>query len=283
MRLLPSLVGALLALGTAVWAIVLGRKLARTRRLAGELRAAVQAQIWAEQAHELDLDQRSETLAEVLARSHDLNNSLMAVGMSVDALLKELLARGPIDPEVEAIAGELKQAWSRIVQLTSSLHQVRNEATPDAVQVDVTSLLDAVAATVTARFADIELKLDVDRERPHPVRLRGGAATLTRVLEGLLTNACEGDGAKRARRVSVRGLRDPSGGCLRLVIADDGPGFSAAQLAAPIAGLVSTKAERAGLGLYTIERLVRAGGGSLERANASNGGAELTLLLPLDL
>ena len=114
------------------------------------------------------------------------------------------------------------------------------------------------------------------------MRLRGGATTLTRVLEGLLVNACEGDGARRARRVRVRGLRDPSGGCVQVVIADDGPGFSAAQLAAPIEGLASSKAYCAGLGLYTIERLVRANGGSLERANAGDGGAELTLLLPLD-
>ena len=70
---------------------------------------------------------------------------------------------------------------------------------------------------------------------------------------------------------------------MRLAIADDGPGFSATQLAAPIAGFASSKKGHTGLGLYTAERLVRASGGSLERANREGGGAEVILILPLDL
>ena len=76
-------------------------------------------------------------------------------------------------------------------------------------------------------------------------------------------------------------LQSP-GGRVHLEVRDDGPGFPAEVLAAPVEGLLTTKEGRlSGLGLYTAECLVRAAGGTLERGNAEGGGAVVRMQLPL--
>jgi C4-dicarboxylate-specific signal transduction histidine kinase len=64
-------------------------------------------------------------------------------------------------------------------------------------------------------------------------------------------------------------------------VRDDGPGFPPDVLGRPVAPFVTTKPAGLGLGLYTAERLARASGGSLERANLPGGGAAVTLFLQL--
>ncbi|HXZ84385.1 MAG TPA: ATP-binding protein, partial [Myxococcota bacterium] len=62
-------------------------------------------------------------------------------------------------------------------------------------------------------------------------------------------------------------------------IADDGPGFSSAQLAAAPEPFASAKRGHLGLGLYTAERILFASGGSLRRENGPKGGARVTAFL----
>jgi signal transduction histidine kinase len=112
--------------------------------------------------------------------------------------------------------------------------------------------------------------------------VRGGALTVRRILENLLVNACEGDGEHQATCLEVELHRDTSGGRLELSITDDGPGFKSEQLARNIEVFASTKPQGSGLGLYTCERLLRASGGQLQRANAKDRGAHVKVILPLE-
>jgi two-component system sensor histidine kinase RegB len=66
-----------------------------------------------------------------------------------------------------------------------------------------------------------------------------------------------------------------------LEVSDDGPGFTQTQLGQPVEAFESTKRGSLGLGLYTAERIARASGGSLRRANNGAGGAVVTLFLPV--
>ena len=101
-----------------------------------------------------------------------------------------------------------------------------------------------------------------------------------RVLENLLVNACEGNGKSKASRVGVHLEHDAS--LARIAISDDGPGFAPAFVDGPIAGFSTTKTGGTGLGLYTAERLIRASGGRLLRANRPEGGAMVTIELPME-
>jgi C4-dicarboxylate-specific signal transduction histidine kinase len=98
------------------------------------------------------------------------------------------------------------------------------------------------------------------------------------MLEPVLANAAEGDGAFGASRVDVFVRR--GGETTEVAICDDGPGFPAPILAAPIALLGTTKRRGSGLGLYTAERLARGAGGALIRERPPEGGARVCLQLP---
>jgi C4-dicarboxylate-specific signal transduction histidine kinase len=72
-------------------------------------------------------------------------------------------------------------------------------------------------------------------------------------------------------------------GRLRLSVRDDGPGFSGDQLGSGPKPFGTTKPNGTGLGLFTSERLVHACGGTMKRANRPEGGAEVTIELPLEM
>jgi C4-dicarboxylate-specific signal transduction histidine kinase len=156
----------------------------------------------------------------------------------------------------------------------------RRHVGSDPEAVDLAPVLDSVRQSVGLRFPQVDIEVQVDRAEPLRAWVRGGTTTLRRVVENLVTNACEGDGVRAAARVLVAARTEPYSGRLELVIADDGPGFPPERLAAPIQGLSSSKPQATGLGLYTSECLIRASGGLLERQNAQAGGAVLRVLLP---
>ncbi|HSP77030.1 MAG TPA: ATP-binding protein, partial [Myxococcaceae bacterium] len=124
------------------------------------------------------------------------------------------------------------------------------------------------------------VEIALEMEGSPRATVRGGVTTLRRVMENLVLNACEGDGTRSAERVRIQARTERYSGRLEVLIADDGPGFPAEKLAAPIEGLSTTKPHGTGLGLYTAECLIRASGGTLERQNPSTGGALVRLLLP---
>ncbi|GAA5126301.1 ATP-binding protein [Alloalcanivorax gelatiniphagus] len=96
-------------------------------------------------------------------------------------------------------------------------------------------------------------------------------------LHNVLDNALE---ASR-QRVSLTARR--RGDELVLTVSDDGPGFSDAMLARLGRPYHSTKGRAgSGLGLFLVVNVARTLGGGLEARNRPQGGAEVTLSLPLD-
>ncbi|MCG8592523.1 MAG: ATP-binding protein, partial [Proteobacteria bacterium] len=119
-----------------------------------------------------------------------------------------------------------------------------------------------------------------ERAAGHRVGVSGGPARLHDVLANLLVNACEGDGRRGATRVLLSIDLEPAVSVVAIQVVDDGPGFSPELLANPITGFRTSKPNGMGLGLYTAERLLRASGGSLERANGMESGAVVSAYLP---
>jgi len=252
----------------------------RTAAEAERLRAAVQAQMLEQQ--ERDVGRMSQALTEILTHGEGMHGALQDAGSAAE-LLAGVLARGstPARVEQERLVRQVQEQLSYIrEQLAAVRQKSRRHVGGDPEAVDLVPVLDSVRQSVGLRFPEVDIEVQVDRAEPLRAWVRGGTTTLRRVVENLVTNACEGDGARAAARVRVSARAEPYSGRLELVIADDGPGFSPERLAAPIQGLSSSKPQATGLGLYTSECLIRASGGLLERQNAQTGGAVLRVLLP---
>jgi C4-dicarboxylate-specific signal transduction histidine kinase len=115
------------------------------------------------------------------------------------------------------------------------------------------------------------------------VAVCGGKVGLARILDALVANACAGGGERESTRVEVRIVARLEVDVVALEIRDDGLGFSQTVLGRPISPFATDRAGALGLGLYTAERIARASGGSLRRANAEAGGkgALVSLFLPV--
>ncbi len=255
----------------------------RTTAEAERLRAAIQAQMLSQQ--ERDVGRMSRALTDIIGHTEDIREALLKAGTTAD-LLTGQLARGSAlsRAEPERLVRELHQNLAHIRERVMEIHQKsRRYLGSDPEAVDLVPVLDSVRQSVGLRFPEVDIAVQVDRGEPLHAWVRGGVTTLRRVVENLVTNACEGDGLRSAGCVRISARTEPFSGRLEMIIADDGPGFPPERLAAPIQGLSTTKPRSTGLGLYTSECLIRASGGTLERQNASEGGAVLRVLLPREL
>jgi two-component system, NtrC family, C4-dicarboxylate transport sensor histidine kinase DctB len=255
----------------------------RTAAEAERLRAAIQAHMLEQQ--ERDVGRMSQALTEILGRSEGIHQALLAADAAAD-MLGGLIGRGNSLSRLdqEKALRKLRENLSHIRERMLEIRQKgRRNVGGEPEGVDLVPVLDSVRESLALRFPEVDIYLQVDRGEPLRAWVRGGVTTLRRVVENLVTNACEGDGLRAAERVRISARTEPFSGRLEMIIADDGPGFAPERLAAPIQGLSSTKPQGTGLGLYTSECLIRASGGLLERRNAQTGGAVLRVLLPQEL
>jgi signal transduction histidine kinase len=253
----------------------------RTRDEAEHLRAAVQAQMLEQQ--ERDMGRLSQALVQILGYNHDINNALMSVSAAADMLSIMGVQRNALPrAEFEELVREVNEGLARIRDMVLEIRQKgRRTVNHEPENVDIVPVLESVRTSLGWRFPDVHIQVKV--EGPASALVRGGVTTMRRVVENLVLNACEGNGERGAEKVDITARTEPYSGRLELLIADNGPGFPADKLEAPIEGLSTTKPHGTGLGLYTSECLIRASGGTLERGNRPAGGAQLRILLPREL
>lgn len=284
----PERVGAFLAVGPLVLAagLVFGSFAERLRRARG----VVDAHAAAIRAHELEvraaeLAGLSESLLELMQRGHDARSSLSGALLDADEL-ERLAAREPPGEEGEALragARALREALERLRRLvdTRSVHAASAAADGKAEPaVAVVPAVEKALAAARRRTPAATLAVGPGAAGAR-ARVAGGEESLCRMLDALVENAWQGDGARGASRVDVEVSAEQRAGALAIAVRDDGPGFAAEQLARPLAPFVTRKHGGLGLGLYTTECLARASGGSLRRESLPAGGALVTLYLQL--
>lgn len=241
-------------------------QLARTR-------SALDAQILESSAEtRRQLETRVEQL---LGIHHDLKSPLSAALLGSEILLRKLQNGAPLGPDdVAGKIDEIRAALLRTRELFEATRQKAAEQRPAPLAVAGT--IAPVVERARQRFPEVTVDFDV------PGGLKAlvvaGAGTLERIVDNLVTNACEGDGARGATRVrcAARLVDD----VVQLVVEDDGPGFPAHLLAGPTEAFGTTKRTGTGLGLFTAERLARACGGRLRRENrADHRGARVVVTL----
>lgn len=232
----------------------------------------------------LDVTTRNERLrssiTDVLGLRHDLNNMFQIVSASTS-----LLKLGELDEAQLALVEDMSEAHDRMFDMLSELTSPErstdsiDESTLEELEVvDVGALVGRLVEQQRRLFRG--LALTVEAEGRALVEVRGGEKTLARIIENLLKNAREGDGARGASRALVRVEHGRDGMTVRLVVEDDGPGFSDEMLRRGYELFGTTKEEGTGLGLYTIDRITVAHGGKMELGRSALGGARVILYWP---
>jgi len=175
----------------------------------------------------------------------------------------------------QELVGELSQIGEHIV---SSRHSVRLQPIIGA----TITLLDPVQRCVEMierLYPNVHCRIECDKSATAAaISTIGGAATLKRILENLLINACQAERSAAEKQVVCRiAVADDS---VVLTVEDNGRGFPKLVLDSFPSPMVSTKAQGTGIGLYSCHQMVKRDGGTLGISNTFTGGARITIAWP---
>jgi PAS domain S-box-containing protein len=213
--------------------------------------------------------------------SHELKTPLTVLQLQLDTVMARIDAT---DAKLAIKLQRASQSSERLGNLVESLLDVSRIATGKfALGLKQFDLVENAAGIVdalrpAAALAGSELSLEAER----PVVGTWDPLRLEQVLTNLLSNAIK-YGAGSAIRVSVQRRADE----VTLEVRDHGPGIPETHI-----GRLFQRFERGtaslrnygglGLGLYLIQEIVQAHGGSVGAENAEGGGARFRVRLPIE-
>lgn len=248
------------------------------RALAGEVaeRTATEERLRATQADLVQAGKLAALGQMSAALSHEFNQPLGAAqNYAENAQL--LIERG----RIEDARGNIDRILGLIGRMGELSKHLRNFARKPNTQLSDVSLPEAVAAVQEIlgwRLRALEVALSV--EIP-PISVRAGPVRLQQVLVNILSNAMDALEDRHDRRIGLTATIRGSEAVL--TIRDSGPGVPPQLLERIFDPFFSTKGvgKGLGLGLSISFNIVHDFGGTLAVANAPEGGAVFTLVLPL--
>ncbi len=217
---------------------------------------------------------RSETMAAlglvVAGVAHEVRNPLFAISSLVDAWsLRRDMSPAPL---IAALRGE-------VARLKTLMTELLEYGTPSTSVLHPQPLAPVIDQAVRACAHETEAKrVRILSDVPADLEVRMDAHRLVRVFINLIQNAVQH--APAASEVTLT-ARDGDGSTVRVAVRDRGPGFAAEDLPRLFTPFFSRRAGGFGLGLAISERIVAEHGGDIEAATHPDGGALLTLSLPL--
>ncbi len=227
--------------------------------------------------------QRDAAWGEVARRlAHEIKNPLTPIQLSAERIRRKCrddLPEGPRDT--------LDRATHTIVQQVEALKSMVNafsdyaRPAPLHIQpVNLNQLVGDVVELYKGRTNPIRFELNLDATLPP---LPADAGRLRQVLHNLIANA--GDALANAPApsltLSTRRVPETHGEVVELVVRDNGPGFAANVIDHVFEPYVTTKDKGTGLGLAIVKKIVEEHNGQLWAGNLKEGGAVLTVRLPL--
>ena len=224
--------------------------------------------------------------------AHEIKNPLTPIQLSAERLAMKLGDRlEPTDAQL------LTRATNTIVnQVTSLKHMVdefREYARKPVVvfkPVDLNHVIEEVLIlygwdpNTEASTPDASGVLFESRLADGLPLVRGDQTQLRQVIHNLLSNsrdALSEQGQGGTIRVTTEQISSTDNGqpAIRLVVSDDGPGFSAQLLQQAFEPYITTKAHGTGLGLAIVKKIVDEHGGYIDLSNRRDGGARITIVL----
>jgi two-component system sensor histidine kinase HydH len=228
----------------------------------------------------LALHEKQILLSRLLARlAHEIRNPLSSLDIHVQLLEEDLAQAGAAVRE--RTAGRLEIIHGELHRLEHIVEQFLRLSGPSAVTLqplDLARVAEHVCALLRPEAAarGIAIVLRVPAGLPE---FPADSGQLTQALVNLILNAIQALGPGGSIEVTARA--DEAQDAMLLEVADTGPGIDAEKRAAIFEPFFTTKSEGSGLGLWIVQQIVIAHGGTVEVANRPDGGAVFTMQLPL--
>ena len=220
---------------------------------------------------------RREALGEFTAGViHEINQPLTAINTWLHS--SQLLVSQGKHHNLPQALNAISLQTERLAALLQRFRDIVSErpvtltaVSPEAVWRRVTLLLQQELAS-----GDVQVR---QQFRHQHARVLGDEQWLEQVFHNLLQNAIHMQQGQPDAWVNISSERLPHE--IKIILSDNGPGFSAEGLAQAVMPFYSSRPESMGLGMTLVESLMLRMNGQLRLANRAEGGAEITLIFPL--
>ncbi len=228
--------------------------------------------------------QRDAAWGEVARRlAHEIKNPLTPIQLSAERMRRKYL-----DTMNEEESKILDRATHTIVQQVEAMKEMVNAFSdyaraPDIEvgRFDLDKLVHEVVDLYRAQESGIEIVLTSDPTMP-PIEADIGR--VRQILHNLVRNATEALENTRDGRIEVHvSLAEIDGvDVVQVRVEDNGPGFQEGAVSQVFDPYVTTKPKGTGLGLAIVKKLVEEHMGSIRAYNNAEGGAVISVRLPLN-
>ena len=206
--------------------------------------------------------------------AHHLNTPLTAMLLQVE-ILRERAQTTDDAQELATIENRIRFCQSFVQNLLRFAHRARREARP----VSIPEVIEAVATLIRPSVVLKGAQLQSSVSQLRPCEVLGDRNHLEAMFSALLSNAV--DATPLGGSICLHGTN--SNGVAAIYIDDTGPGIPAHLLPRLFEPFFTTKpaGKGTGLGLAIARNIAEEHGGSLEVQNREEGGARVTVRLPL--
>ena len=221
--------------------------------------------------------QRSEAWSEVARRlAHEIKNPLTPIQLSAERLQHKLEAK--LEGTDQAmLVRSVGTIVNQVQAMKALVNEFRDYARLPAAQLkplDLNGLVTEVLALYATAQESGRLQAELQPDLPHIV---GDSTQLRQVIHNLVQNALDAIGDQADGRVRVRTelARNEQGEVrvVRLVVVDNGHGFSDKVLKRAFEPYVTTKSKGTGLGLAVVKKIADEHGARVRIANLGMGSA----------
>lgn len=218
--------------------------------------------------------ERLATLGRMAASlAHEVRNPVSAIRMHAELMEEDVAEK---IPEAVTSLEHIKRESDKIEGLVQQWTFFAKPEPPKTKRGDVRGIVQQVASLLAPAAVRARLKFVV-HVPDSPVVADFDASRLSQAITNVLQNAIHASAEDGEVSVNVTAVE----GAALIEISDTGPGFSPTALAKFAEPFFSEKEGGMGLGLTVTSELCAAHGGSLLVANRAQGGAAVTVKLPL--
>ncbi|MBZ0089223.1 MAG: PAS domain-containing protein, partial [Thermoanaerobaculia bacterium] len=207
---------------------------------------------------------------------HEMRNPAFGIGVNLDALEATFGAQPRVAPFIAA----LRESCQRILNLMNDLRDYGEPRTLRAEPCRIGSLIDEAARSCAALARERQCEIRVVLEDADLV-LPLHALRMHQVFRNLFENAVLHAPAGSTVTVSARSIQDERRAWALFRVEDRGPGFDPEALQRAFEPFFTHRRGGTGLGLSIVRRVVEEHGGTVAVGNRTEGGAAVTLRLPL--